>query len=874
MSQNVNAGHSGSPSILHLDKKIKSCYLHIAIKLEALPVSDLPPFKIAISFLDVHSLHFLRFRLQTMKKGFLSMKKLLLVVMFAFVSVLGFAQNPWNGKVVVQGFWWNYWNNNYSNSYADYLTELAPRLRDMGIDLVWVPPASKNAGTNMVGYSPFDHYDLGDKFQKGSTTTRFGTKDKYLRMIAVMKANGMGVIQDVVLNHVSDAGSANGQGGQDPEPSYSMRNESGYKTFRYASYSKPVPAASVPGNVNAENATEYWARNGRWSKNYTNFHPNMWTNTTSGNWAQGGWGPDLSYEDGRSYGPSSNATTNPAQYLDYNRTEARNWIVWMKKQTGVDGFRWDAVKHFPHYIQQDLSYNAKYNAGWASGGANMFNVGEYVGSASELDTYINDVKYSNGGSEDMMGTFDFALRGAIYGMVTGNGYFDMGSIPGQQQGNRYRTVPFVNNHDSFRPNGFNATTGEYTSWDTGNELVAHIHPDDGRIQAAYAVAMSVDGSPQIFFEDLFKMNTTTRFSHRPTSTTNLQVRDYLANLIWCHQKLNFKAGAYNVRYQAQDALVIERSGRAIIGITDNWTTGQTVTVQTNFGANRQLHDYSGANSNDIWTNGSGQATFWIPPCNGTNIRRGYTVWAPAGVTGGFAPPTNVTTQEWEMANDLGDSHASSLKQGGALPASSNALRTVGRVFNEANKTITITVYQQLTATPKNIAIQIYNASGSSILKTVTGSTATLSTTYTPTTTGYYMIKVRNNNTANPTQKVWVKVSYTAPRAVTVANYAKTDGDDLEAADEAEIPSSIELNQNYPNPFNPSTNIAFSLPSEMHVKLTIYNMLGQEVRVLANEVMPKGANMRSFDAAGMASGVYIYKLDTPSGSKSARMILTK
>ena len=799
-------------------------------------------------------------------------------VVFVFLVAVLFvlpssAQNPWNGKVVIQGFWWDYWNNNYPNSYADYLSELSPRLRDLGIDLVWIPPTAKNAGTNSVGYSTFDPYDLGDKFQKGSTTTRFGTKDKYLRAVAVMHANGLGVIQDVVLNHRSNAGSGNsGTGGYDPEPNYSIKNEGGYKTFRHVSYATPAPAASVPGNTSAENQTEYWLRSGRWSMNYTNFHPNMWTNTMSGDWAQGGWGPDISYEDGRSYGGASNVVGyNPGQYLEYNRTEARNWMIWLKKQTGVDGFRWDAVKHFPYYILQDLSYNVKYNSGWANGGATMFNVGEWVGSASQMDTYINDVKYSNGGSEDLVGTFDFALREGLYGIITGGGFYNLGSIPGTQQGNRYRTVPFVNNHDSFRPNGFNAS-GDYTSWDTGNELVPHINPDDGRIQVAYAIAMSVDGNPQIFFEDLFDLSTTTRLSHVPTSTANLPVRDYLKNLIWCHQKLNFKAGAYNVRWQGQDALVIERSARAIIGVNDSWSTWQQVTVQTNFGANVQLHDYSGANANDIWTNGSGQATVWIPPCDGSNLRRGYCVWGPAGISGGFAPTQNSTSQEWEMANDLGDKHASSLKQGGALPASSQALRIVGRIFAESGKSITLNLYQ--SANPKkNVAIVLYNAAGTSILKTVTGS-SDLTLTYTPTSTNYYTIKVRNNSSTNPTQKVWVKANYTAPKVVATASFPKVDAGGNTEEIGQEIPGTLELYGNYPNPFNPSTTISYSVPHAMNVRLSVYNVLGQEVKVLLDGVAREGFHSMQFDGSGLTSGMYIYRLQTALGMTSGKMLLTK
>lgn len=146
--------------------------------------------------------------------------------------------NPTNRQIVLQGFWWDYWNNNYQNGWANYLTELAPRLKSLGIDAVWIPPTIKNTGTNSVGYAPFDHYDLGDKWQKGSTKTRLGDKDELLRMMAVMKANGIDVIQDVVLNHVVGAGSQTGSGGQDPA-AMDDGQTSRYKNFRYSCYATP-----------------------------------------------------------------------------------------------------------------------------------------------------------------------------------------------------------------------------------------------------------------------------------------------------------------------------------------------------------------------------------------------------------------------------------------------------------------------------------------------------------------------------------------------------------------------------------------------------------------------------------------------------------
>lgn len=787
----------------------------------------------------------------------MNLKRLFAFVTVLLISIMSFAQNPWNGKVVLQGFWWDYWNNNYPNAWADYLTELSPRLRDLGIDMVWIPPTSKNGGTNSNGYSPFDHYDLGDKYQKGSTTTRFGNKDQFLRMVAVMKANGLGVVQDIVLNHIDNAGSASGQGGQDPA-AWDDYSTSRYKNFRYVSYNTPA---------SAETAANYLARNGRFSKNWQNFHPNSAHNSVSGDWNAVYWGPDLCYYDGAT-GLSSNATYNPAQSSQYIRVGMRNWLIWLKKQTGVDGFRIDAVKHFPHWAMEDFLYNLQVNAGWASGGSQMFAVGEWVGSKGELDSWANNV-------QNRAGTFDFSLRQALKDMVSAGGSYDLGSIPGAQQNNRTRTVPFVNNHDTFRP--IKNASGNYIGWDSGNELGGgHIDPFDPRLAVSYAIMMAVDGSPQVFFEDLFNVGSTgKRLTHKPTNTTDLPVRDDIANIIWAHQKLNFKQGAYKVRWQSQDALVIERSNRAIIAVNDNWSTWQTVTIQTDFGPNRQLHDYSGANSGSVWTNSNGQVTLWIPPCDGSNIRRGYAIWGPAGITGGFSPGVNSVTQEWELSDDLGDSHASSLKQGGSLPAASTALRTAGRIFVESGKTITANLFPSVTT--RSHVLNIYNNAGS-IVRTVTG-TGTLTATYVAPATGYYTLRARHNSSSSaPKETVWIKATYTAPRTVTVASFPKVNDDFIEeiAVEETEIetPESFVLAQNYPNPFNPSTMIRFSIPADTHVKLVVTNLLGQEIRVLENRELSAGSYEKTFDATGLSSGVYLYQIITPQGSLTGKMILSK
>jgi alpha-amylase len=108
-------------------------------------------------------------------------------LLMLLLPAVGSAQANRVKKVLFQGFWWNYWNSNFPNKWSNYLTELAPRLKAAGIDGVWVPPAYKNGSPGSVGYSPFDHYDLGDKYQKGGSDslnvrTRMGNKDELLRL--------------------------------------------------------------------------------------------------------------------------------------------------------------------------------------------------------------------------------------------------------------------------------------------------------------------------------------------------------------------------------------------------------------------------------------------------------------------------------------------------------------------------------------------------------------------------------------------------------------------------------------------------------------------------------------------------------------------
>lgn len=88
------------------------------------------------------------------------------------------------------------------------------------------------------------------------------------------------------------------------------------------------------------------------------------------------------------------------------------------------------------------------------------------------------------------------------------------------------------------------------------------------------------------------------------------------------------------------------------------------------------------------------------------------------------------------------------------------------------------------------------------------------------------------------------------------------------------PENISLKANYPNPFNPATKISFELPERMNVTLAVYDILGRKVRTLTNGIRQAGNHSVTFNASGLASGVYLYRLRTDQQSFTKKMLLLK
>ena len=98
--------------------------------------------------------------------------------------------------------------------------------------------------------------------------------------------------------------------------------------------------------------------------------------------------------------------------------------------------------------------------------------------------------------------------------------------------------------------------------------------------------------------------------------------------------------------------------------------------------------------------------------------------------------------------------------------------------------------------------------------------------------------------------------------------------DPTSAEREELPVSVELSGNYPNPFNPETMIEYALPRAAEVRLAVYDLLGREVALLVDGVRQAGTHRVRFDASGLPSGMYIYRIKNFDQVLTRRMIFIK
>jgi hypothetical protein len=97
---------------------------------------------------------------------------------------------------------------------------------------------------------------------------------------------------------------------------------------------------------------------------------------------------------------------------------------------------------------------------------------------------------------------------------------------------------------------------------------------------------------------------------------------------------------------------------------------------------------------------------------------------------------------------------------------------------------------------------------------------------------------------------------------------------LGAPGSSSFPAAFALQQNFPNPFNPATTIRYIIPAAGHVRLDVFNVIGQLVATLVDGRQEAGTHREQFDARGVASGVYFYRLAWEGAVAVQKMVVLK
>jgi len=95
-----------------------------------------------------------------------------------------------------------------------------------------------------------------------------------------------------------------------------------------------------------------------------------------------------------------------------------------------------------------------------------------------------------------------------------------------------------------------------------------------------------------------------------------------------------------------------------------------------------------------------------------------------------------------------------------------------------------------------------------------------------------------------------------------------------ACEENALPEDFMLSQNYPNPFNPLTTIEYTIARRIGVKLTVYNILGEEIAILVEEVLNQGVYSQLWDASNLTTGLYFYTLEAGGGKTTKKLLYLK
>lgn len=328
------------------------------------------------------------------------------------------------GNVMMQAF---EWDTPADGGYYKFLKENAKKIKDAGIDALWLPPMCKGGGDQDVGYGIYDLWDLGEFDQKGTVRTKYGTKKELLEAIDELHKNDVKVYADVVLNH---------KGNADFEEEFMARMVDQNNREKDVSEDMKIKAwtgFNFPGRAGkySDFVWHYYHFTG------VDYDANTDTKAIFRILGDGKyWDEGVSDEKGN-FDYLMNAD------IDHSHPEVREeifkWVDWFIDETGVDGFRYDALKHISDEFIYDLSRHIMEKKK-----DDFYLLGEYWQyDEGQIDGYLNDTNWK-------IDLFDVPLHFHFEEASKSNGNYDMRNIFKNTivENHPLQAVTFVDNHDS------------------------------------------------------------------------------------------------------------------------------------------------------------------------------------------------------------------------------------------------------------------------------------------------------------------------------------------------------------------------------------------------------------------------------------------
>lgn len=322
-----------------------------------------------------------------------------------------------------------HWYTEGNSAHYNHIKDASDWLKELGISAVWFPPAYKSAGGGFsVGYDPYDLFDLGEFDQKGTISTKYGTKEQYVEVCKTLQEKGISVIADIVLNHKAGGDEKERFHAVKVDPENRQHNLS--EPFEIESYTK----FTFPGRGTTYSDFEW------------NFQCFSGVDYAEGQ-EEGIY--QIIHDHGDGWEEMTDGEKGNYDYLMYNDIEHRNphvreelnyWGKWYHEQIFFDGVRLDAVKHqSPKFYREWLMLLR------ANTGKNLFAVGEYwaPGRVDLLQKYIEN-------TEGSMSLFDSSLQHNLHTASRQGADYDLRTIFDETLtlADPLHSVTVVDNHDT------------------------------------------------------------------------------------------------------------------------------------------------------------------------------------------------------------------------------------------------------------------------------------------------------------------------------------------------------------------------------------------------------------------------------------------